>query len=268
MRIILSPGAMPRLEAPGDFKRFAVALDPRLAADRKAAVAPVADLDGEGTHAWVRPDAIRALSPMAGQTEWESGYSQMIGFAAKHGWIDDKGRIRAHIETFEGQPTVDADLFRQAMRRFASGVCVVASGEAEERRGITVSAFSSVSADPPMVLVCINRATSAHGKLTTSGHFSVNILGAGQEDFAMIFAGQRGLQGADRFDKNWNSHSSGVPVLASALYSIVCASEANYVAGSHTIMTGRVVDATTNRHDGGSALVNYDGAMGHSIRAA
>ncbi|AQZ53042.1 flavin reductase family protein [Martelella mediterranea] len=268
MRIILSTGALPRLEDPGDFKRFAVALETRLTADLKAAVAPVADLDVDGAHIWVRPDAIRALSPLAGQAEWEAGFSEMMRFAAKHGWIDDQGRIRAHIETFEGQPAVDADVFRRAMRRFASGVCLVAAGEDEERRGLTVSAFSSVSADPPMVLVCINRSTSAHRKLTGSSYFSVNILGAGQQEIAMLFAGQRGLQGAARFDETWNSHRLGAPVLASALYSIVCASEANHVAGSHTIMIGRVVDATTNRHDGGPALINYDGAMGHSIRAA
>jgi flavin reductase (DIM6/NTAB) family NADH-FMN oxidoreductase RutF len=268
MRIVLSPGALPRLEGAGDFKTFAVALDNRSNVALKAAVAPVADLDHDKAHVWVRPDAIRAISPLAGQPEWEARFAEMLGFAGRHGWVDEKGRVRAHLESIDVQPTIDADLFRRAMRRFASGVCVVAAGEGGERRGITVSAFSSVSLEPPMVLVCVNRSTAAHQKLTTSSHFSVNILGAGQEEVAFLFAGQRDLRGAARFDENWTNHRFGVPVLNSALHSIVCASEAHHVVGSHTIMIGRAVDALTNWHEGSAALINYEGAMGHSVRSA
>ena len=268
MRIIISPNALPRLEDPKDFNRFSVAIDPCLSQDRRLAVAPVADLDAEGMHAWVRPDAIRALSPLGGQPAWEAGFARMLSFAAQHDFLDEKGRIRAHIETFEDRPAIEAEVFRQAMRRFASGVCVVAAGEGDARRGMTVSAFSSVSADPPTILVCINRSSSAHETLTTSSHFSVNILGAGQEEYAMLFAGQRALKGADRFDENWHNHAHGAPVLSNALYSILCAGEAHHVAGSHTVMIGRVVDAITNRQDGGPALINYDGRMRHSVCAA
>lgn len=265
MRIVLTSAGPPRLEGPADFKRFSLAVAPQLMTDPRAAVAPVADLD-EGGHAWVRPDAVRAISPMAGRSDWETGFAAMMDFAAKHGWIDDQGRIRAHIEAFEGPPAVDADVFRKAMRRFASGVCIVAAGEGEDRRGMTVSAFSSVSADPPMVLVCLNRSASAHDKLTDSPSFSVNILGAGQEELAMLFAGQRDLYGADRFDGSWSDHRLGAPVLTDALHSIVCATEAQHVAGTHTVLIGRVTDAAAGR--GEAALVNYDGAMGAGIRAA
>jgi hypothetical protein len=247
MRIIISPNALPRLEAPNDFDRFSVAIDPSLSKDRRLAVAPIADLDGEGMHAWVRPDAIRALSLLGGQPTWEAGFARMMRFAAQHDFLDEKGHIRAHIETLEDQPAIEAEVFRQAMRRFASGICVVAAGEGDVRQGMTVSAFSSVSAEPPMILVCINRSSSAHETLTTSSRFSVNILGDGQEEYAMVFAGQRGLKGADRFDENWQNHD---------------------VAGSHTVMIGRVIDAVTNRPDGGSALINYDGQMRHRFCAA
>ncbi len=265
MRIILTAGAAPRLEGAADFKRFSLVLDPMLDADRRAAVAPVAELD-DADHAWVRPDAIRAMSPLAGRPDWEEGFARMIGFAAKHGWIDMQGRIRAHIELAANPPAVDAESFRGAMRRFASGVCIVASGEGASRCGMTVSAFSSVSAEPPMVLVCLNRSSSAHACLTGAGSYSINILGAWQQEEAMLFAGQRGLRGADRFDAAWEQSRHGAPILTTAHHSLVCTSAAQHEAGSHTVLIGRVIDAVEGR--GNAALVNYEGAFGRSVCAA
>lgn len=265
MRIVLNAGAPPRLEGAADFKRFSLALDPMLEADRRLAVASVAELD-EGGHAWVRPDAVRAICPLSGRPEWEAGFSAMIGFAAKHGWIDTQGRVRAHIERTEALPTVDADTFKGAMRRFASGVCIVASGEGAGRQGMTVSAFSSVSADPPMVLVCLNRSCSAHAGLTSAATYSINILGAGQTEEAMLFAGQRDRHGAGRFGPDWRQGAQGAPLLTTALHSLVCASAAQYEAGSHTVLIGRVIDATAG--EGDAALVNFDGKLGPTMRAA
>lgn len=265
MRIVLNAGAAPRLEGAADFKRFAIALDPALDADRATAVAPVADI-ADADHAWVRADAVRAMSPLAGTADWESGFAAMIGFARTHGWIDDQGRIRAHIERLATPPAVDANAFRQAMRRFASGVCVVAAGEGDARCGMTVSAFSSVSADPPMVLVCLNRNAAAHACVTRAATYSINILGAGQTEEALLFAGQRGRHGADRFGPDWVQDTRRAPVLATALHSLVCTSVAQHEAGTHTILIGRVIATTAGVE--GSALVNYEGAMGTMDPAA
>jgi flavin reductase (DIM6/NTAB) family NADH-FMN oxidoreductase RutF len=265
MRIVLTAGAAPRLEGATDFKRFSLALDPLLDADRRAAVAAVAELD-DADHAWVRPDAVRAISPFAGRHEWEDGFAAMVGFAGKHGWVDAQGRIRAHIERAETPPAVGADAFRSAMRRFASGVCIVAAGEGASRCGMTVSAFSSVSAEPPMVLVCLNRSSSAHACLTGAMAYSINILGAGQSGEAMLFAGQRGKHGADRFGAEWRQGAHGAPILITALHSLVCASAAQYEAGSHTVLIGRVIDAVAGAED--AALVNFEGALGPSMCAA
>jgi flavin reductase (DIM6/NTAB) family NADH-FMN oxidoreductase RutF len=258
MRIVLTSGSLPRLEGATDFKRFSVAVDPLLRDDLAAAVAPVADVADED-HVWVRPDAIRALSPHAGQPEWERGFLDMIAFAKKFDWVDGIGRIRAHVETLENPLPVDAGAFRDAMRRFASGVCIVASGEGDERCGMTVSAFTSVSAEPPMILVCLNRSSTAHGCITAQERFSVNILGAQQEEEAMLFAGARGIHGPDRFDETWVQHETGAPVLTTAHHSIVCATESQHVSGSHTVLIGRVIAATSGADDG--ALLNYNGAL-------
>lgn len=265
MRLVLTPGSVPRLEGATDFKRFSVAVDPVLQQDLPAAVAPIGDL-ADDAHVWVRPDAVRVLSPLAGKPDWEQQFQAMIGFAKKHGWTDDLGRIRAHIEMLEAPLPVEADVFREAMRRFASGVCIVAAGQGDVRCGMTVSAFTSVSAEPPLVLVCLNRSSSAHGCLTNAARFSINILGAQQEEEAMLFAGQRGLHGADRFDERWQQDQAGAPVLTTAHHAIVCASETQHVSGTHTLLIGRVIHATSGDDDG--ALLNYNGVLRQGTWAA
>lgn len=267
MQIILNAGILPRLENANDFSRFSILLDPSLDAIRQTAVAPVGVLHDKD-HVWVRPDAIRAISPLAHLEDWESRFVAMCEGAAKHGFVDDLGRIRAHIELKADAATVDPETFRNAMRRFASGVCVVACGHGDSRCGMTVSAFTSVSAAPPMVLVCLNRSSFAHTSLTVALSYSINILGAEQEETALLFAGQKGLHGAGRFDDTWQQTRHGTPILAKAHHSIVCTPEAQYQAGSHTVLIGRVIDASQGF--GNVALVNYDGCLqptAHTINA-
>lgn len=259
MRIVLMQDTLPRLEGADDLRRFSIAMDERLRGSAREALAPVGlPVTSEATHAWVRPDAVRALSPLAGDPEWEAGFANMRAFAEEHGWTGENGMIRAHIDVIAATEPVSADAFRNAMRRFASGVCVVACGAGEDRRGMTVSAFSSVSAEPPMVLVCLNRGASAHAPLVTAGSFSINILGGEQEDIAMLFAGQGALKGADRFGPDWQD-SHGAPVLSTAHQSLVCTQVSAHRAGTHTVLIGQVV-ATSDAQETG-ALVNYNGAI-------
>lgn len=269
MRVILAPGSAPRLEGAADFKRFSIQLNPAPTtgtnADLHAALAPVGVADGD-SHAWVRPDALRALSPQAGHPDWEEGFAAMLRFAGQHGWTDDQGRIRAHIERANAPAPIAPEDFRGAMRRFASGVCIVAAGEGEGRSGMTVSAFTSVSADPPLVLVCLNRSAAAHGSLTEAAVYSINILAAGQSDLAMRFAGQHGVHGAARFDTRWQTSAQGVPVLGDCLQTLVCTPAALHEAGSHTLLVGQVI--ATKGGTGGAALVNFEGALQPSGKAA
>jgi flavin reductase (DIM6/NTAB) family NADH-FMN oxidoreductase RutF len=127
--------------------------------------------------------------------------------------------------------------FRACLSRFASGVTVVTYDAGAERRGITVNAFSSVSLEPPLVLVSIARRTHSHDLLAAMP-FTVNVLRAGQEDVARAFAGV-GAAGAVR----WRDGAVGMsPRLDGALAFIACEPYRAYDGGDHTLYLGRVVD--------------------------
>ncbi|WP_187970601.1 flavin reductase family protein [Aquibium microcysteis] len=153
---------------------------------------------------------------------------------------------------------MDPTRFRQAMRLHAAGVCIVATGSGQERHGMTVSSVTSVSAEPPLVLVCLNRTASCHDPITAAPAFSVNILASRQTDVAMAFAGATGLSGTRKFEiGRWTQASA--PVLDGALQTLLCEPAGRHDAGTHTILIGRVIEALGFGGDG--ALVNFDGAM-------
>ncbi len=153
---------------------------------------------------------------------------------------------------------MDSTRFREAMRLYASGVCIVASGSGEQRHGMTVSSVTSVSAEPPLVLVCLNRKASSHDPMTVAPAFSVNILAAHQTEVAMAFAGATGLSGPCKFEiGRW--FQDAAPVLDAALQTLLCEPAGRHDAGTHTILIGRVAKALGSGGDG--ALVNFDGAM-------
>ncbi len=83
---------------------------------------------------------------------------------------------------------IDQEAFKEALRGWASGVTVVTARSGDKMHGMTVSAFSSVSADPPLVLVCANRTSTTHGIIEEGGVFAVNILASHQQEVSNIFA--------------------------------------------------------------------------------
>ena len=108
--------------------------------------------------------------------------------------------------------------------------------------GITVSAFSSVSLDPPLVLICIERTASAHESLTTSEGFVVNVLSAEQEQLARRFS----IVDIDRFEGvGYSRAQSGIPILDDVVAVIECTRTTLYDGGDHTIIIGRVDAART-----------------------
>ena len=138
---------------------------------------------------------------------------------------------------------VAPDDFRDAMRHLAGGVSVITVGRGKDITGMTVTSVSSLSVDPPSLIVSINRASSSWPLLKRHGFFGVNILTADQVDVAERFTGKGGLKGAERFaGAEWIPGASGVPLLAGALAAIDCEVEDIVERHSHAIVIGRVLE--------------------------
>lgn len=139
--------------------------------------------------------------------------------------------------------TIDPDSFRSVLGRFASGITVVTTRDAEQRDvGMTVSAFCSVSLDPPLVQVCVDREASLHAAMLTTTRYGVSILAAEQEALSRRFAT---AESARRFDGiGYRRGESGVVLLDDALAHLECRIVASHESGDHTIFVGEVESAT------------------------
>lgn len=133
---------------------------------------------------------------------------------------------------------VNNEEFRGALSRFASGVSVVTSkGKDGKLHAITVSAFSSLSLNPPLILICIDNRSSLLEHLAAGCSFAVNILGEEQEMLSRRFAAKE----PDRFEGiGYQEGVSGSPLLDDALTTLECQVVDNYAGGDHTIVVGEV----------------------------
>ena len=150
--------------------------------------------------------------------------------------------------------SVSSDEFRAVLGRFASGVTVVTTrGSEGTDQGMTVSAFSSVSLQPPLVLICIEKTASVHHALTTCPGFVVNVLSAKQEQIARRFA----IVDIDRFEGvGFTRSTAGYAILDDVLAVIECARVSTYEGGDHTLVIGEV---KATRAESGSPLLYYRG---------
>ncbi|MEA1672799.1 flavin reductase family protein [Nitrospirillum sp. BR 11163] len=132
--------------------------------------------------------------------------------------------------------------FKQAMRRLAASVHIVATRSEGRRFGMTATAVTSLSMAPPSVLVCVNQRAATHPALARHGQiFSVNLLAPGHQDVANRF-GTPAEDGDARFNVGgWDETEEGVPILAGAASSLLCAVEGLYPHATHTIVVGRVL---------------------------
>jgi flavin reductase (DIM6/NTAB) family NADH-FMN oxidoreductase RutF len=129
--------------------------------------------------------------------------------------------------------------FRNAMRHLTGGVSVITAGRGGDISGMTVTSVSSLSLDPPSLIVGINRSSSSWPLLKRYGFFGVNILTSDQLDIAERFTGKDGLKGAERFaGAQWTTRASGVPLLVGALAAIDCEVEDIVERHSHAIVIG------------------------------
>ena len=137
--------------------------------------------------------------------------------------------------------------FRNAMRHLTGGVSVITAGRGRDVSGMTVTSVSSLSVDPPSLIVSLNRESSSWPLVKRYGFFGVNILTSDQIDIAERFTGKGGLKGADRFaGARWTTRASGVPLLADALSAIDCEVEDVVERHSHAIVIGRVLDVAVS----------------------
>ncbi len=154
---------------------------------------------------------------------------------------------------------IDESEFRRVIGHFATGVSVVTSCRQDgEACGLTVSAVSSVSLNPTLVLVCVDMTSETHGWLLGAGHFAVNVLEEGRgETLARRFAGG----GAEEKFRGtaWRPERTGAPVLDEALAWLDCRVSAALPGGDHTIFVGEVLAADARE---GTPLLYYRGGYG------
>ena len=137
----------------------------------------------------------------------------------------------------------DIAMFRRVVGRFASGVVVVTMRTDEGLHGLTANAFCSVSLDPLLVLVCVDKLARGHERLEQAGSFAISILSDRQEFLAERFAGRAPLVNA-RFDGIPHRRAvTGAPILEGSVGWLDCRRWATYDGGDHSIFVGRVVAA-------------------------
>ena len=148
--------------------------------------------------------------------------------------------------------TVTSDEFRRACGRFATGVTIatVLDGEGIPH-GLTVSSFTSVSLEPPLILICLGRLVTVIEMFRSARYFGINILAASQQHISDRFA----RKGHDRFGGlKWEPGEFGVPLIPGAIVGIECAAHQKFTAGDHDILVGEMMRA---RFKEGEPLVHF-----------
>lgn len=134
-----------------------------------------------------------------------------------------------------------ADDFKAALGRFASGVTVVTVADSDGDHGMTASAFTSLSLDPPLVLVCVTKGNATHDKLSAASGFGVNILGREQVSVSNRFAGwwKEGVSKWADLEVS-RGDASGAALIGGSLACLDCTSWSTADGGDHTIFIGKV----------------------------
>jgi flavin reductase len=136
---------------------------------------------------------------------------------------------------------VTASEYRQGMRHLPAGVCLITTGRAPHRGGLTATAVMSLTAEPPQLVVAINRAGGALSLIASNRVFAVNVLGAADIALAEVFAGRTNVTGDDRFGGgDWIELSTSSPILSRAVVSFDCSLAQQMHVATHTLLVGSV----------------------------
>ena len=153
------------------------------------------------------------------------------------------------------KPTITKEQFRAAMGSFAAGVTVITTLDADGTpHALTATAFSSLSADPPLCLVCVDKQSRAHEALTVGRRFAVNMLGEGQHEVSGHFASRVD----DKFDgKDWQAgEHTGCPLLPDVIATVECEITEILAGGDHDIFIGLMLGVQVHE---GTPLVYWRG---------
>ena len=142
--------------------------------------------------------------------------------------------------TPEPMSDIEKRSFRDAVGAFATGVTVVTTRQSDGvPRGFTANSFTSVSLEPPMVLVCLAKTAYSRDVFTTAEHFAINVLGEDQRSVSGLFASQS----AEKFEiADWYPGAANMPLIRGSLASFTCARDKIVNAGDHVILLGKVID--------------------------
>ncbi len=158
---------------------------------------------------------------------------------------------------------VDPFEFRTIVGHFATGVTVITTCDGDRLHGMTANAVSSLSLDPVMVLVCVEKTTYSHQLITDSGVFAVNILGEDQEALSRVFAKKSEPEVGSLRGQPFRLGTTEVPLLAGCLAFIECRVKSILDGGDHSIFLGEVVSEGVD-HPDVKPLLFYRGGY-HSL---
>ncbi len=164
--------------------------------------------------------------------------------------------IHMSSEVFPGRAApVSSEEFRRACGRFPTGVTIATVLDANSQpHGLTVSSFTSVSLEPPLISICLGHAVSLIDTFRAASFFGINVLGEEQQSLSELFA----RKGQDRFQGiAWTPGENGAPLIDGVLAAIECQVEQRIPVGDHDILIGRMV-ATRVRD--GAPLLHFSGA--------
>lgn len=157
--------------------------------------------------------------------------------------------------------SVSKDDYRRTIGAFATGVTVITAAVGDRLKGMTANAVTSVSLDPTLLLVCVDRAAHTYPVLKEAGVFAVNILASNQEEVSRLFASKESHLATDLFGLPHRKGKLGAPIFDDVLAYLECRVTEVLPGGDHDIFLGEVMDMDTLRPDA-EPLLFYRGAYG------
>ncbi|MGB0733052.1 MAG: flavin reductase family protein [Pontibacterium sp.] len=164
-------------------------------------------------------------------------------------------------EKLAAMPTISPEDHKYGMRHFAVGVTIITASTGDKKAGLTATAVCSVTAEPPRLVVFVNKNVAASELILESGALCVNILASDQEETAKVFAGMvKDVHGEDRFESgSWRTLVTGAPILDGSLANFDCRVIKVFDESTHHALLCEVM-ATCERDDG-EALIYLNGAF-------